>query len=292
MQHNNYIVKGIGGFYYVKTADGIIECKPKGIFRKEKITPLAGDLVETEACDGTNVISKIYKRKNSFVRPPIANVDVFFIVASTVQPVPSTLIIDKLSAVAVDKGAKVVLIITKSDLSAAERLKSCYEKSGIEVIITGIGETAGLERIKEIINGNLCVFCGNSGVGKSTLINLLIPETEKETGSISKKLGRGKHTTRDVELYEAFGGIIADTPGFASLETEAAGSISKENLQFAFPEIEPIALSCKFTGCSHTCEKGCAVIAAVQNGEISQSRYSSYVTMYNEAKQIKDWQKK
>lgn len=292
MQNNNYIVKGIGGFYYVKTADGIIECKPKGIFRKEKITPLAGDCVEIEQCEGMNVISKIKERKNSFVRPPIANVDVFFIVASTVQPVPSTLIIDKLSAVATDKGAKVVLIITKSDLSAAEKLKSCYDKSGIEVITLGIGETDGLERIKEIISGNLCVFCGNSGVGKSTLINLLLPQTEKETGAISKKLGRGKHTTREVELYEAFGGIIADTPGFASLETEAAGSIPKENLQFAFPEIEPLALSCKFTGCSHTCEKGCAVIAAVQNGGISKSRYSSYVAMYNEAKQIKEWQKK
>ena len=245
-----YIVKGIGGFYYVKTEEGVIECKPRGIFRKQKITPVAGDEVTLETENGAAVIAEIAPRKNVFVRPPVANLDVLFLVASTTQPTPSTLVLDKLSAIAVDKGVQPVIV------------------------------------------GRLCAFCGNSGVGKSTLLNTLLPQAERETSAISQKLGRGRHTTREVTIFEAFGGRIADTPGFASLEANRAGFIPKENLEHAFPEFGPYLGQCQFTGCSHRTEKGCAIRAALADGKLSQTRYDSYCAMYEEVKDVKDWQRR
>ena len=270
-----YIVKGIGGFYYVKTEEGIVECKPRGIFRKQKIAPVAGDEVTVETENGASVIAEIAPRKNVFVRPPMANLDVLFLVASTTQPTPSTLVLDKLSAIAVDKGVQPVIVCTKADLGEAEFLRS--------------GE--GLDEVKQWINGRLCAFCGNSGVGKSTLLNALLPEAERETSAISQKLGRGRHTTREVTIFEAFGGRIADTPGFASLEANRAGFIPKENLEHAFPEFGPYLGQCQFTGCSHRSEKGCAVRAALAEGRLSQTRYDSYCAMYEEVKDVKDWQR-
>ena len=287
---NGYIVKGIGGFYYVKTPDGIVECKPRGIFRKQKITPVAGDEVTLETENGASVIAQITPRKNVFVRPPVANLDVLFLVASTTQPTPSTLVLDKLSAIAVDKGVQPVIVCTKGDLAEAEFLRSAYEKSTLPFIRIDYGSGAGLDEVKQWISGRLCAFCGNSGVGKSTLLNALLPDAARETSAISQKLGRGRHTTREVVLYESCGGLVADTPGFASLEMERAAYIPKENLQFAFPEVERYFGQCKFTGCSHTVEKGCAVRAALEAGEIDKTRYESYVTLYNEAKEVKEWQ--
>ena len=258
---NGYIVKGIGGFYYVKTPDGIVECKPRGIFRKQKITPVAGDEVTLETENGAAVIAQIAPRKNVFVRPPVANLDVLFLVASTTQPTPSTLVLDKLSAIAVDKGVQPVVVCT------------------------------GLDEVKQWINGRLCAFCGNSGVGKSTLLNALLPDAARETSAISQKLGRGRHTTREVTVFEAYGGRIADTPGFASLEANRAGFIPKENLEHAFPEFGPYLGQCQFTGCSHRSEKGCAVRAALAEGKLSKTRYDSYCAMYDEVKDVKDWQR-
>jgi ribosome biogenesis GTPase len=285
-----YIKKGIGGFYYVDTGAAVIECKPKGIFRKQKITPVAGDNVELETENGAAVIAKILPRKNVFVRPPIANLDVLFLVASTTQPVPSTLVLDKLSAIAVDKGVQPVLVCTKGDLAAADFLEKSYEKSTLPFVRVDYETGAGLAEIQKWISGRLCAFCGNSGVGKSTLLNALIPELARETGEISLKLGRGRHTTREVTIFEAFGGRIADTPGFASLDTGRACYIPKENLELAFPEFRPYLGKCRFTGCAHRAEKGCAICEAVKNGEISQSRYDSYAMMYDEVKDIKDWE--
>ncbi|OLA33139.1 MAG: ribosome small subunit-dependent GTPase A, partial [Faecalibacterium prausnitzii] len=253
-----YITKGIGGFYYVKTPEGIVECKPRGIFRKQKITPVAGDEVTLETENGVSVIAEIAPRKNVFVRPPMANLDLLFLVASTTQPTPSTLVLDKLSAIAVDKGVQPVIVCTKGDLAEAEFLRSAYEKSTLPFIRIDYETGAGLDEVKQWINGRLCAFCGNSGVGKSTLLNHLLPEAERETSAISQKLGRGRHTTREVTIFEAFGGRIADTPGFASLEANRAGFISKENLEHAFPEFGPYLGQCQFTGCSHRSEKGCA----------------------------------
>ena len=203
---NGYIVKGIGGFYYVKTPDGIVECKPRGIFRKQKITPVAGDEVTLETENGASVIAQIAPRKNVFVRPPVANLDVLFLVASTTQPTPSTLVLDKLSAIAVDKGVQPVIVCTKGDLAEAEFLRSAYEKSTLPFIRIDYGSGAGLDEVKQWISGRLCAFCGNSGVGKSTLLNALLPDAARETSAISQKLGRGRHTTREVTIFEAFGG--------------------------------------------------------------------------------------
>ena len=265
-----YITKGIGGFYYVKTPEGIVECKPRGIFRKQKITPVAGDEVTLETENGAAVIAEIAPRKNVFVRPPVANLDVLFLVASTTQPTPSTLVLDKLAAIAVDKGVQPVIVCTKGDLAEAEFLRKAYEKSTLPFI-----------RIDYETGGGR----------KSTLLNHLLPEAERETSAISQKLGRGRHTTREVTIFEAFGGRIADTPGFASLEANRAGFIPKENLEHAFPEFGPYLGQCQFTGCSHRSEKGCAVRAALAEGRLSQTRYDSYCAMYEEVKDVKDWQR-
>ena len=191
-----YIVKGIGGFYYVKTEEGVIECKPRGIFRKQKITPVAGDEVTLETENGAAVIAEIAPRKNVFVRPPVANLDVLFLVASTTQPTPSTLVLDKLSAIAVDKGVQPVIVCTKADLGEVEFLRSAYERSTLPFIAIRYDSGEGLDEVRQWISGRLCAFCGNSGVGKSTLLNTLLPQAERETSAISQKLGRGRHTTR------------------------------------------------------------------------------------------------
>ena len=289
---NGYVVKGIGGFYYVKVEDGrVLECKAKGIFRKRRISPAAGDNVTLETENGGIVIGEIAPRKNLFIRPPIANLDLLFLVASTTQPVPSTLVLDKLSAIAVDKGVQPVIVVTKGDLAETDFLEKAYAKSTIPFIKVDYDTGAGLAEIQALIGGRLCAFCGNSGVGKSTLLNHLLPELGQETGEISRKLNRGRHTTREVTVFEAFGGRIADTPGFASLDTGKACFIPKENLEHAFPEFAPYLGKCKFTGCAHRNETGCAIRAALERGEIGQTRYDSYAAMYDEVKDVKDWQR-
>lgn len=285
MEKTPYIVKGIGGFYYVKTADGIVECRAKGIFRRCGVTPVAGDRVRLEHEAGTAVIAEILPRKNVFVRPPVANVDQFFIVASTVQPVPSTLVIDKLSAIAVDRGAQPVLVITKGDLYGADTLAQCYSTAGFPVLCVNAATGEGLAPLRDMLAGKLSVFSGNSGVGKSTLLGALMPGCELETAEISQKLGRGRHTTREVVLYEAHGGLVADTPGFASLDMARAAAIPKENLELAFPDIARLFGQCRFTGCSHLSEVGCAVREAVHRGEIARTRYESYAALYEQAKE-------
>ena len=288
---NGYIVKGIGGFYYVRTEAGIIECKPRGIFRKQKITPVAGDEVTVETENGASVIAEIAPRKNVFVRPPVANLDVLFLVASTTQPTPSTLVLDKLSAIAVDKGVQPVIVCTKADLGEAEFLRKAYERSALPFITIHYDTGEGLDEVKQWIAGRLCAFCGNSGVGKSTLLNTLAPELHRETGQISQKLGRGRHTTREVEIFEICGGRLADTPGFASLEAQKLCRIPKDDLQHTFPEFGPYFGQCRFTGCSHRSETGCAVREAVEAGTISKTRYASYLAMYEEASARKEWEK-
>lgn len=284
----DYIARGVGGFYYVRTQTGLVECRARGIFRKRGIAPAAGDNVRLSADKTT--IEEILPRKNLLIRPPVANLDVLFLVASTIQPTPSTLILDELTAAAVYKGIQPVLVITKADLQAADALEQAYRGSTIPVIRLDYASGEGLDEVRAHIAGRLCAFCGNSGVGKSTLLNALAPELERQTGEISQKLGRGRHTTREVEIFEVCGGRLADTPGFASLDANRLCRIPPQELQHSFPEMEPYFGQCRFTGCSHRAETGCAVRAARDEGKISPTRYQSYLAMYEEISKIKEWE--
>lgn len=286
------IIKGIGGFYYVESSDGsIYECKARGAFRKNKMSPYAGDRVLISVPDdGYAAIEKIFPRKNQLVRPPIANIDFLVIVASTCDPMPSTLVIDKMLALAAYKGIEPILVITKSDIGDEKILNEIYSKVGIRTIVFSILDQSGAEEIKKILSNKISAFTGNSGVGKSTLLNCILPGLSLETGDISKKLGRGRHTTRHIELFKIGDGYIADTPGFSTVDIERYEIIKKDEIQNCFVEFQPYINTCKFTSCSHMCEKGCSIIEAVKNGEIQRSRYDSYVAMYNEVKDIKDWE--
>lgn len=292
MKIDGIIIKGIGGFYYVEAADGIIyECKARGVFRKEKITPLAGDKVEISVdVNNKNSIDKIYERRNMFKRPPIANVDKLVIVSSVCDPRPNLLIIDRLSAVAVYKNVEPIIVFTKNDLQSADEYIEIYKNAGFKTFAVSNETGEGIGEIKAVIENGVCVFTGNSGVGKSSLINRMYPDFALETGEISKKLGRGRHTTRHVELLKINNGYIADTPGFSSLDFETNDLIKKDELAFCFPDFSDYIDSCKFSTCAHVNDKGCRLIEAVNNGDVMRSRHESYVTMYNEVKDIKDWQ--
>ncbi|MEG2083809.1 MAG: ribosome small subunit-dependent GTPase A, partial [Oscillospiraceae bacterium] len=276
-------LKGIGGFYYVKTADGVLECRAKGILRRRGITPLAGDIAEFEGDESGFVISNILARENFFVRPPIANVGCFVLVVSSIDPRPNLQVLDELCAVACHCGVEPVIALTKTDLSPATDAERIYSGVGFETVDVRRDQRLAHERICELARGRIAVFVGNSGVGKSTLINELLPQLSLETGETSKKLGRGRHTTRAVELYELGDGYLADTPGFSSLDIVQSSPIPKKNLAACFPDIERHAQGCRYTGCSHTVEKDCAVLAALARGEIEKSRHESYCAMYDRA---------
>ena len=292
MKIDGIIIKGIGGFYYVEAADDIIyECKARGVFRKEKITPLAGDKVEISVDENNkNSIDKIYERRNMFKRPPIANVDKLVIVSSVCDPRPNLLIIDRLTAVAVYKNVEPIIVFTKNDLQSADEYIEIYKNAGFKTFAVSNETGEGIGEIKAVIENGVCVFTGNSGVGKSSLINRMYPDFALETGEISKKLGRGRHTTRHVELLKINNGYIADTPGFSSLDFETNDLIKKDELAFCFPDFSDYIDSCKFSTCAHVNDKGCRLIEAVNNGDVMRSRHESYVTMYNEVKDIKNWQ--
>ena len=292
MNINGIIIKGIGGFYYVEAADGIVyECKARGVFRKEKITPLAGDRVEiTVESNNKNSIDKILERRNFFKRPPIANVDTLVIVSSVCDPRPNLLIIDRLTAVASYKNVEPIIVFTKDDLQSANEFVKIYTNAGFKTFAVSNETGEGIEKVKSIIGGGITVFTGNSGVGKSSLINRMYPDFCLETGEISRKLGRGRHTTRHVELFKVGSGYIADTPGFSSLDFETNDLIKKDELAFCFPDFAYYIGSCRFSTCAHVNDKGCSLVEAVKSGDVERTRHESYVTMYNEVKDIKDWQ--
>ncbi len=288
------IIKGIGGFYYVEAADTIYECKLRGIFRKNKLTPFVGDHVNISLDeDGTCTVEEILPRKNFLIRPPISNIDQLIIVVSVCDPVPSTLIIDKIIAAAEDKEIEPIVVISKTDLQGSEWLREIYEKTGIPFYTISSATGEGISAVQALLNGKITAFTGNSGVGKSSLLNCIDERFHLQTGETSQKLGRGRHTTRQIELLKMGNGTyVADTPGFSSISIERYDVIKKENLQYCFREFIPYLTRCKFASCSHTCEKGCAVIEAVENGLISKSRHASYITMYNELKDLKEWNMK
>ena len=289
------LIKGIGGFYYVEAADAIYECKARGVFRKQKITPLVGDIVLITINDNSeNTIDEIKERKNSLVRPALANLDQLFVVASVVDPAINTTVIDRIIAIAEYKHIEPVVVLTKIDLSDEyKKYYDIYTKAGFRVILCDNSTGSGSAEVKAMLAGKVSAFTGNTGVGKSSLLNAIDCSLSIETGETSKKLGRGKHTTRHCELFRVADGYIADTPGFSSVDFERCEKILKKDLPYCFREFEPYLDKCKFqTNCAHISDKGCAVAEAVNCGLISAERHKSYIDLYNEVKDIKEWQLK
>ncbi|MCL2088376.1 MAG: ribosome small subunit-dependent GTPase A [Oscillospiraceae bacterium] len=272
------VIKAMSGLYTVRTDEGDYRCSVRGIMRKHNMTPFCGDnvMIEiTDQADSEGIISEILPRRNSFKRPPLANIDLLIFVVSSCEPMPNTLIIDKLIAIAEYKDINPVLILTKLDLDNLDNLEEIYSSCGFDVMYNT--ET---DRIKSLLSGKVSALAGNTGVGKSTLLNNLGIGLDLSTGEVSKKLGRGRHTTRHVELFAlGCGGYVGDTPGFSTVDPLAYDSIDKQDLHLCFREFAPYIEKCKFSGCSHTVEKGCAVLQALSEGKIHPSRHKSYVEM-------------
>lgn len=281
------VIKSIGGLYTVKSFDSIIECKARGVFRKDNISPVVGDTVEIS----NDVISKILPRKNFIVRPPLANLDTMIFVISTTKPSPNVTMLDKFIAVCEYKNINPVIALTKIDLADYNNILTIYNTIGIKTFTIDYSNRQSYMDLKGYLANKISAFTGNSGAGKSTLLNAIDTSLNIPTGDISQKLGRGRHTTRHSELYQLDnGGLIADTPGFSTFETNKYDIIKKENLASCFREFSPYVNDCRFNDCSHTKEKGCAVIQAVKDGIIPKSRHSSYCEMFENAKLLKDWE--
>lgn len=283
------ITKCLGGLYTVESPDGIYECKARGVFRAKGISPAVGDRVGLRG----GVITEVAERRNYLIRPPLANLDQIIFIVSTVSPAPNFLILDKFIAIAEFKGIEPVVIITKTDLGDSSSVREVYSSIGITTLEVDYSDERSVQSVRDLLAGKVSAFTGNSGAGKSTLLNAVDPTLNIPTGEISKKLGRGRHTTRHAELYKLReGGYIADTPGFSTFETNRYDVIRKEELADCFREFEGYRDECRFRDCSHTCEKGCAVIEAVKQGIIPKIRHDSYCAMYEEAKQLKEWELK
>ena len=285
------ILRSLSGFYDVQTPAGLVTCRARGILRREGLSPLTGDMVEISVERGKGMVEKILPRKNAFVRPAVANVDALVIFAANTNPVTEHFLIDRVAAIAGDQEVPVYLCVNKCDLDPAVDLIRIYEHAGFSVISASAETGEGVEKLRALIDGKLTAFTGNSGVGKSSMLNRLCPELALPTGEVSDKLGRGRHTTRHVELYrlgeETY---VADTPGFSSFDTDQMEVILKENLQYAFSDFAPYLGKCQFHDCSHRAEPGCAVTRAVESGELEKSRYDSYLRLYEKASQIKSWE--
>jgi ribosome biogenesis GTPase len=283
------IVKCLGGLYTVESPDGIYECKARGVFRNKGISPYVGDTVTME--DG--VITEIAQRRNCIIRPPLANLDQLVFVVSTCSPAPNYLILDKFIAIAEYKGIRPVVVITKTDLGDSLPVREVYSSIGIDVLEADYSDESSVQEVRDMLAGKISAFTGNSGAGKSTLLNAVDPTLDIPTAEISRKLGRGRHTTRHAELYRlSGGGYIADTPGFSTFDTNRYDIIRKEELAGCFREFSGYTDKCCFKDCAHVRELGCAVLEAVESGEIPKSRHESYCAMYEEAKQLKEWELK
>ena len=285
-------MKSLSGFYDVEVENKIITCRARGHMRRGT-TPLVGDFVEISVEKGKGMLEKVLPRKNAFVRPAVANLDLLVVFAANVNPVTEPFLIDRVAAIAGDQEVPVCICVNKTDMDPGESLTAIYRKAGYTVIQTSAETGAGVEELRALLHGKFAAFTGNSGVGKSSILNTLEPKLALPVGEVSEKLGRGRHTTRHVQIYQLGDDIlIADTPGFSSFDTDQMEVILKENLQFAFPEFGAYIGGCQFRDCSHRKEPGCAVTAAVADGGISQSRYDSYLRLYEKAAQINEWELK
>ena len=288
------ILKALSGFYYVDGGDGALTaCRGRGKFRHQKLTPLVGDRVRfTPLGEGAGILDEILPRKNQFQRPAVANIDQLVVIASGAVPVTDPFLIDRVVAIAEGNGCESVICINKCDLVSGEDLAAIYQKAGFPTVQVSAETGEGLDRLRELIAGKVSAFTGNSGVGKSSILNALEPGIALETSAVSQKLGRGRHTTRHVELIRlSCGALVADTPGFSSFELDKGELCRKEELASRFREFAPYIGKCQFLDCAHAKEKGCAVRAAVKAGEIPKSRHDSYVRLYEQAKQIPDWER-
>ncbi len=286
------ILRGIGGFYYVETADAVYTCRARGNLRRQGITPVAGDRVEIEVQpSGEGFLTQVLERRNNLLRPPVANLDLLVLVASVCQPTTNTLVLDKMIAIAEKKEITPIVVINKADLADPSELEETYRKAGLECFVVSAMQPDSLEPLRKRLAGHISVFSGNSGVGKSSILNAIDPSLVLETGEISQKLGRGRHTTRTATLYHLADGYIVDTPGFSSLDLEQVEPINKDELADCFREFAPFVNDCRFIGCAHYKEPNCGVRQAVEEGLIARSRYESYVTMYEAVKDKKEWVK-
>ena len=288
------IIKALSGFYYVQTDSGILECKARGKFRLDGTSPLVGDRVSCSIdANGKGRIDSVEERKNYFIRPAVANIDALVFVAANTNPVTDPFLVDRVSVIAEHSGCELIVCINKIDIDCADELYKIFSEAGFTVVRCSATNHDGTEKLLDAMRGKTCAFTGNSGVGKSSIMNALLPEANIETGEVSEKLGRGRHTTRHVQLY-ALGEdtFVADTPGFASFEIEMMSSIEKEQLQYDFIDFLPYIGRCRFNDCAHLKEPGCAVTEAVAEGKISRSRYKSYTQLYELCAQRKPWEAK
>ena len=285
------IVRSLSGFYDVQTPDGIITCRGRGVLRKKGDTPLTGDMVEITVEHGKGMVERLLPRKNRFIRPAVANVDALVVFAANVNPVTEPFLIDRVAAIAGDQEVPVYICVNKCDLDPAVDLVRIYQNAGFPVIRASAETGEGVDELRKLLQGKLTAFTGNTGVGKSSMLNALCPELALATGEVSEKLGRGRHTTRHVQLY-CLGEdtYVADTPGFSSFDTEQMDVLLKENLQYTFPDFGDFLGNCQFHDCSHRAEPGCCVRAAVDSGKIEKTRYDSYLRLYEKAEQVKLWE--
>ena len=286
------ISKALSGFYYVSYEGGLLECKARGRFRLDGTSPLVGDRVQCSLDQhGKGRIDKVEPRRNWFIRPAVANIDAMVFVAANTNPVTDPFLVDRVSVIAADAHCQLILCINKADIDPGDQLYSTFTAAGFPVVRTSAETGQGMEELRAAIDGKICAFTGNSGVGKSSILNKLLPGAAIPTGEVSEKLGRGKHTTRHVELYSLGGGTyVADTPGFASFDVEMMNPIPKEQLQYDFIDFEPYLGRCRFNDCAHLKEPGCAVTQALDQGKLMPSRYRSYVRLYELSAQHKSWE--
>lgn len=287
------IIKALSGFYYVDTGTGeAIPCRGRGKLRHQRLTPLVGDHVEITCLDdGSGMVDAILPRKNQFRRPMVANIDQLIIVASGAIPVTDPFLIDRMAAMAEWKGCDVLICFNKCDLERADELTQLYRAAGYATLQVSAETGQGMSELAAALNKKVSAFTGNSGVGKSSILNAIQPGLRLQAGQVSEKLGRGRHTTRHVELFQVGGGLVADTPGFSAFDVEQMEAIPKEELAAAFREFRLYDGQCRFQGCAHVKERGCAVRDALAEGKIAPSRHQSYIRLYEQAKEVPAWER-